>query len=97
MRHKGTGEIDRGCRFANPPLIIGNSDNTGGGHGGMGWDFRPLALRHRLSSLRAPEMACGGPLYHSSIASPPLDGVSDQEQVLVASPAPFPCVADFMM
>jgi hypothetical protein len=29
MCHKGTGEVDRGCRFADPPLIVGNSDNTG--------------------------------------------------------------------
>jgi len=31
-------------------------------------------------------MACGGPLYHSPIESPSVDEVSDQEQVLVASP-----------
>src|SRR3989442_2985073 len=72
MRHKGTSEVDCGCRLADTPLIVGNSDNTGCGHRGMGWDFRPLALGHRLSSFIAPEMACGGPLYHSSIASPPV-------------------------
>jgi hypothetical protein len=42
-------------------------------------------------------MACDGPLYHSPIESPPVNEVRDQEQVLVASPLVFPCVADFMM
>jgi len=58
----------------------------------MGWGFRPLALGHRLSSLIAPEMACGGLLYHSPIESLPVDEGSDQKQVLVASPARFPCL-----
>src|SRR5439155_6631056 len=96
MRHKGTSEVDCGCRLADTPLIVGNSDNTGCGHRGMGWDFRPLALGHRLSSFIAPEMACGGPLYHSSRASPSVDGLRDQEQVLVAASARFPCLADFI-
>ena len=63
----------------------------------MGWDFRPLAFGHRLSSFRVPEMACGSPVDHAPRESPPSDGVRDQEPVLVTRPARFPRTADFMM